>query len=141
MCASARGLDEEAIRVIPKGRKNNILWNLAHIVTVQQLLVYKRSGNAMRIPGDYPAMFSRDTSPADWTRDVDTAQILGELESTARQFAEDEARGLFDGEYDTYETSTGVTIATAADAIAFNRFHEGVHVGVILSIRKDLKRG
>lgn len=141
VCKTAQGLDEASLRRIPDGRKNNILWNLAHILTVQQLLVYKLSGNAMLIPDDYPAMFSRDTSPADWARDVDTKQILEELESTAARFAEDDARGIFDGDYNTFETSTGVTIASAADAIAFNRFHEGVHVGIILSIRKDLKRG
>jgi hypothetical protein len=35
---------------IPDGYRNNIWWNIAHVMVTQQLLVYKRSNLQMRVP-------------------------------------------------------------------------------------------
>ena len=35
---------------IPSGFRNNIWWNIAHVVVTQQMLVYKFSGLQVRIP-------------------------------------------------------------------------------------------
>jgi hypothetical protein len=34
----------------PEGFKNNIFWNIAHVVATQQLLVYKLSNLPMQLP-------------------------------------------------------------------------------------------
>ena len=36
----------------------------------------------------------------------------------------------------SYKTSTGFVIDTMEKAIIFNNFHESLHLGVIMSIRK-----
>ena len=46
------GLTLEQIHTIPTGFKNNIAWNLAHIVITQQLLHYKLSGLNCLCPDD-----------------------------------------------------------------------------------------
>ena len=51
--------------------------------------------------------------------------------------ATDFAAGRF-VEYSPYTTSTGLKLATLSQADAFNHFHEGIHLGIILSIRKDV---
>ena len=40
---------KEVLLQIPKGFRNNIWWNIAHVVVTQQLLVYKFSGQPMRV--------------------------------------------------------------------------------------------
>jgi hypothetical protein len=55
-----------------------------------------------------------------------------------QQLEHDLAAGCFVN-YDPYTTRTGMTINTIEDALAFNLFHEGLHVGAMLSIAKHLK--
>lgn len=134
---SAKGLSQEQLFEIPEGRSNNIAWNLGHILTVQQSLVYALSELPTYIPEHYPSYFGRDTSPASWDRAVDVPEILELLESTADSFGKDADEGRFQT-YRAFTTSTGIEIADAAQASAFNNFHEGVHVGIILSIRRQV---
>lgn len=134
---SAKGLSPEQLFEIPEGRSNNIAWNLGHILTVQQRLVYGLSSLPMYIPDHYPAFFGKDTSPDDWSEPVDVPEILRLLSETADHFVRDVEADRFQT-YSAFTTSTRVEIKDAADAAAFNHFHEGVHVGIILSIRRQV---
>ncbi len=46
------GLTLDQIHIIPLGFKNNIAWNVAHLVVTQQLLHYKLSGLNCLCPDD-----------------------------------------------------------------------------------------
>ena len=46
------GLTLDQIHAIPAGFKNNIAWNVAHLVVTQQLLHYKLSGLNCLCPDD-----------------------------------------------------------------------------------------
>ena len=48
---------------IPEGFKNNIFWNIAHVVATQQLLVYKLSKLEMKLPEDWVNEFKKETKP------------------------------------------------------------------------------
>ena len=48
---------------------------------------------------------------------------------------EDYGKGLFKG-YTEYTTSANVTLSSVDDAIIFNVYHEGLHLGAILSLMK-----
>lgn len=134
---SAHGLSEKQLFEIPEGRSNNIAWNLGHILTVQQRLVYGLSSLPLYIPDHYASHFGKDSSPESWTEAVEVPEILHLLSETADAFGRDVEAGRFQT-YATFTTSTGVEIKDAAHAAAFNDFHEGVHVGIILSIRRQV---
>ena len=38
--------------------------------------------------------------------------------------------------YNAYETSVGIVLGNIEDALKFNNFHEGIHLGTILAQRK-----
>jgi len=40
--------------------------------------------------------------------------------------------------YQEYPTSTGYVITSVQDALNFNNFHEGIHLGYILALKKSL---
>jgi hypothetical protein len=65
--------------------------------------------------------------------------ISGFLFSTVEWTAEDYENGLFQN-YNEYTTSANVTLRNVDDGIAFNVFHEGLHLGAILSIQKMLTK-
>ena len=115
---------------IPDGFNNNLLWNFGHCVVTQQLLCYKLSGLEMQIETDLIEQLCKATSPKDWTTPPDI-QVLRELAiSLPEKLAFDYADGRFK-EFKPYETSAGVTLSCVEDAIEFNNFHEGIHVGYV----------
>ncbi len=123
---------------IPTGFRNNIWWNIAHIVVTQQLLVYKLSGLQMRVPHEFVEKFKKGTVPDGTATDEEIKEIAGFLISTAEWAKEDYENGLFK-DFKKYTTSLNVTLQRVEDALAFNLFHEGIHLGAILALQKFVK--
>lgn len=125
----------EQLNKVPDGFSNNIVWNIAHIVVVQQLLVYKLSGIQPIISSDLIAKYSRGTKPeADVTQD-EVEEIKGLLFKTIEQTKTDFENSIFK-EYREFTNDLGFTLSSIEEAISFNNFHEAVHLGMIMSIRK-----
>ncbi len=128
---------EELLR-IPEGFRNNIWWNVAHVVVTQQLLVYKMSGLAVRIPEKYIEPFKKGSVPERAPLEEEIKEIGGFLLSTVEWMREDYETNLFQ-EFNEYTTSLDVTLKNVEDAMAFNTFHEGLHLGAILALQKAVK--
>ena len=128
------GLSEEAYFNIPQGFDNNIAWNLGHIIVTQQALHYRLSGQPTLTNKEDVAMFKTGSSPADWTSRPDIGRLLELLVEAGPKLQDDYAAGLF-ATFRPYTTFTGITLRTIEDALAFNNFHEGLHLGTILALR------
>ena len=120
---------------IPEGFNNNIWWNIAHVVVTQQILVYKFSGVPMKVSDELVSKFMKGTTPDGTATDDEIQQIKEILVSTIESTAKDYEAGLFKG-FKPYTTSTKVTLNNVQDAISFNNFHEGIHLGSIFALRK-----
>lgn len=125
----------EQLNKIPTGFKNNIAWNIAHLLVTQQLLCYKLSGLPCLISEEKIKHFQKGSSPS-YTVSADEFEII---KAQFLQFPvildEDYANGIFSN-YTEYTTSVNVTLSSIDDAIDFNLFHEGIHLGVILQLLK-----
>lgn len=122
---------------IPKGFRNNIWWNIAHVVVTQQLLVYKFSGVPMLVAKDVVDKFMKGTVPDGTATDAEIEYIKKVLVSIIEKTQQDYDAGLFK-DFTPYTTSAKVTLSNVEDAIRFNNFHEGLHFGSILALRKML---
>lgn len=131
------GLSQDQMLAIPEGFNNNLLWNLGHVVITQQLLCYKLSGNDMLIDDGLADQLRKGTGPKDWEATPDVEQLRELAVSLPERLEQDYAAGLFK-DYNTYETSAGVTLNNIDDAINFNNFHEGIHVGYALALKRAL---
>lgn len=127
----------ELLFEIPEGYRNNIWWNIAHVVATQQILMYKLSNLPPRIDDSLIQKFRKGTLPDTNPTDEEIDHIAAFLLSTAEWAQEDYENGVFK-EYNEYKTSTKVTLRNVEDALAFNLYHEGLHLGVILSLEKIL---
>lgn len=56
-------LTPEQLGYIPIGFSNNIFWNIAHCIAVQQFLCYQLSGNKLLISNDFLEKYNRGTFP------------------------------------------------------------------------------
>lgn len=125
----------EQIHTIPKGFKNNIAWNVAHLVVTQQLLQYRLSDVNCLVPEDLIADFRKGTFPGREFNEEEFDEIKDLLIALPETLIEDYEAGIF-LEYQEYETSTGFVLNSLETAIAFNNYHEGMHLGIIRSIKK-----
>lgn len=132
-------LSEEQLLAQPPGASNNVLWNLGHLAVTQQLLHYKLSGLPMYLSDEVVDAFRKGTSPADWNGapPAGSGEIREWLVELPERLAEDHAAGRF-GDFQEYPTSTGITLRTLEGAIAFNNFHEGLHAGFVMRLKKQI---
>jgi hypothetical protein len=122
---------KEKLLKIPEGFNNNIFWNIAHTVVTQQILQYKFSGLQMRVPDELVTKFMKGTTPDGTATDEEIMMVADFLISTIEWLKEDYDTDLFQN-YQEYTTSARVTLKNIDDAIAFNLFHEGLHIGTII---------
>ncbi|MEM1125067.1 MAG: DinB family protein [Bacteroidota bacterium] len=135
LCRLTDDLTEAQLLVQPPGFSNNILWNLGHVVVTQQLLHYRLAGVPLHVPDEVVGLFRKGTSPTSWTEQPAVAPVRAWLTELPERLVEDYAAGRFET-YQTYPTSTGIVLHTMEEAVAFNLFHEGLHVHAVQRLLK-----
>lgn len=120
---------------IPEGFNNNIVWNIAHVVAVQESLTYGLSGLRWTSPKALVKGYARGTVPVDPV-DADFVSFLkSELVDSIDRLQTNYKAGNFK-EYQHYDLSLGYTVRSVEDAIHFNIYHEALHMGAIINMRK-----
>lgn len=127
----------EDLNKVPDRFKNNLIWNIAHTVVTQQLLVYNLSGLPMNVSDDMVAKYKKGTKTEHVASQEEVDEIKSLLFSTVEQMVTDYNNQRFKT-YTAYTVSTNSTLRNVEDAIAFNNFHEGIHLGYILALKKSL---
>ncbi len=127
----------EQLNKVPEGFLNNLIWNIAHIVVTQQILVYKLSGLTMMIDGEMVNQYMKGSKVERLVTLEEVEEIKKLLITTIDQTEMDIDANTFKM-FNEYETSTGFVLSSVSDAIQFNNYHEGIHYGYILALKKAL---
>ncbi|KQB43233.1 DinB 2 domain containing protein [Flavobacterium daejeonense] len=130
-----QGYTLEQLNKVPEGFNNNLIWNVAHIIVTQQLLVYKLAGLPMMISEELVEKYRKGTKTEHQASQEEVDEILSLLHATVAQTEKDIENNLFQN-FNEYPTSTGFVLKSNQDSMEFNNFHEGLHIGVIMAIRK-----
>lgn len=130
-----QGYTLEQLNKVPEGFKNNLIWNVAHIIVTQQLLVYKLAALPVMVSEELIEKYKKGTQTEGTATQEEVDEILSLLHKTIEQTEVDIENNLFQN-YNEYPTSTGFVLKTNSDSMSFNNFHEGLHIGVIMAIRK-----
>ena len=123
------------LNTIPEGFNNNIIWNIAHIIVVQQMLVYKLSGLTMVIYDEMVEKYKRGTKPTQDVTQSERDEIQALLLETINQTMVDFDSKIFQN-YQEFRSLSGYTMKNIEDALSFNYYHEALHTGVIMSLMK-----
>ena len=129
------GYTVEQLNKVPEGFNNNIIWNVAHIIVTQQLLVYKLSGLPVLVTEEMIEKYRKGSKTEHFASQDEVDEILSLLTQTIAKTEVDIQNNVFTN-FTEYPTSTGYVLTSAQDAMTFNNFHEGIHLGVILGLRK-----
>lgn len=125
----------EQLNKIPDGMSNNLIWNIGHIIVSQQGLIYRLSGLPRYVTDEMTAKYQNGSVPTGNTSLEEVNEIKNLLISTMNQTISDYENGVFK-EYTPYETKTGFSLQNLNDAIEFNNYHEGIHLGFMMKIKK-----
>ena len=123
---------------IPKGFNNNIWWNIAHVVVTEQKLIYGLSGLPLGLSENLVADYQKGTFPKGQPSEEDYKRISELLFSLPEKTTEDYKAGIFTS-FKPYMTTPKVPLNSVDDALLFNMFHEGLHLGAIFALEKAIK--
>jgi len=130
---------EEDLFKIPEGFNNNIWWNIAHVVVTPQMLMYKLSGLDFTIEEELINSYKKGTFPNGIPSQEERDKIATYLFSTVEQIQKDYEVGKFKT-FQEYMTTPKIGLSSPEDALSFNVFHEGLHLGAILALKKAIKQ-
>jgi len=125
----------QQLNTIPDGFNNNLIWHIGHIIVAQQALIYKGSNLDGYVSNELFELYKPGTKP---TRLI-TENEVDELKDLLSSLIEKTEMDFFEGKFISYNermTGTGFHLSSITDALEFNNYHEGLHLGYMMGIRK-----
>src|SRR5690606_31573700 len=89
------GYSLEQLNKIPDGFNNNIIWNIGHVIVVQQLLIYRGSNQAMHLSEELVNLYKTGTKPTKDVTQTEVDQLKELLISLITQTEKDYQNRLF----------------------------------------------
>jgi len=131
----AKELSIEQLNEIPTGFNNNIIWNMGHLIATHQSVCYRKAGVDTVVDADFVNMYAPGTRPERFITQAEVERILELFVTTLDRYELDLHAGLFDN-YTAWTTRAGVDVNNINDADAFLPYHEGMHVGYVMALKR-----
>ncbi len=128
-------LSYKQLTVIPDNFNNSIFWNIAHTLVTQQLLTYKLAGLPLQINKDFVAKYTKGSKATTEIQKEDIEYVKDNLVSFSLKLQKDYEKEVFK-KFETYHTSVNISLYNIKDALNFNAFHDGIHLGIVMSLKK-----
>jgi hypothetical protein len=122
---------------IPDGFNNNIIWQIGHMICVQQQLVYGLSGLPLTVSTSFANKYGRGSFPKPKVQEEDLKEITSLLFTTVVRINEDLKKDVFKT-FKTYKTLPGIVLSNVYEALEFNNFHDEIHLHRIKKIKEVL---
>ncbi|MFP7334311.1 DinB family protein [Shouchella clausii] len=126
---------EEEAEIVPRGFNNNIRWNLGHVILDQYLWIRVLTKEDMPVSLAFNQWFGYGTDPSHFT---DETPSLAELISLLREqprLIEQDYRDRLEEEF----PPTDMGMHTIEQVLVRTIFHEGLHMGAIIAIKRQIK--
>ncbi len=130
-----KGLSAGQLNKIPEGFNNNIIWNLGHMIAAQQGLCYKRAGLETVVGDGFFNTYKSGSKPERFIDAGEIENVNGLLFTSLDRLESDLENNVF-GNYTPLTTRYGVELENIEQAIAFLPFHEGLHIGTIMALKR-----
>lgn len=135
----AEKITEENADIIPAGFPNSLRWQLGHVLVSFEYIVFHMAGEEVKLPEGYSEMFTRGTSPKDWTADPPKVAELKELLSEQMGRFKDTFGSRLDETIEETFKAGPVELNTIGELILFALFHESEHGGCIKGLHRAIK--
>ncbi|WP_163103271.1 DinB family protein [Peribacillus alkalitolerans] len=131
-----KNLSMDVVGYHPEGFNNNIHWNYGHILTSNEMLLFKLAGKEYKHEDKF-TFFKGGTKPSGWEGEVTSIEEL----TLALQEQEQRILETFNDCLDQplahpFNLGSRLPLETVRDALTFCIYHEGLHQGSIGSLLK-----
>lgn len=137
-----KSIPTEQADTIPPTWKNNARWHAGHLLITPALLTHGLLGEDLGVPAEYRGWFAKDTSPANWEDPAALpayADLVDEIVPLSGRLMES-IRARADQPFiKPYTTSVGIVLKTPAEACNFSLMHDGLHLGMLMALRRALQ--
>ncbi len=134
------GVTIEKMNEIPSGFNNNLAWNVAHMIANQQILCYRNAGAKPVIADEFIDKYKTGTRPDSFIDENEVKKFFQYLLSTVDEFEKDAETKRFKlYEAREFKSYPGLKLANIKDAAKFVNFHDGLHIGYCMALKKALK--
>lgn len=127
---------------MPANWNNNAHWQAGHLVLTPRLLTLSLMGKDIGYSEEFKNWFRKDTGPNSWSdasKVTSYDEILPLIESDIEALF-DQLKDCWEQPYpESYTTSVGVVLDKPSSALNFSQFHDGIHLGSLLALRRALK--
>ncbi|MEK8126751.1 DinB family protein [Paenibacillus filicis] len=122
---------------VPKGFNNNLHWQVGHVLTIADDLIFEFSGVGARIPQHYRTYFASGTSPSSWPGQPPGIEIL--LRDLENQMVEicNKYDGLLEQPV-AYENNF-LQASVIGELFYVLLAHESTHLGMLIAMDKVLQ--
>ncbi|MFB5267852.1 DinB family protein [Paenibacillus enshidis] len=131
-------LPEAKRNVVPQGFNNSIHWQLGHVVTLADGIIYGIAGKPIPLPESYTVFFWPGTKPADWIGEPPSWEELMQLLNEQPSRLRDTFAGILD-EPVAKKDNLGQA-ETIGELIHLSNTHECSHEGIINAMIKILNQ-
>jgi len=128
-------LSPAAYNQVPPGLNNNIVWNLGHTTAALQGICYLRSGLDPAVAPEQILPFKNGTKPEVFYDQPAINGVKDVFLSSIVQLNNDYYNGIFIS-YSAWTPRYGIQINNIDEAISFLLYHEGLHSGYIMALKK-----
>ncbi|MBG9794371.1 hypothetical protein ABD76_18400 [Paenibacillus dendritiformis] len=125
----------EEAEIVPNGFNNNIRWNLGHIILDQYLWIRALTKEDPPVSMTYNQWFGYGTNPTHFTDDTPSFSELVSMLREQPRMIEEKYRDQMEEEF----APTDMGMHTIEQVLVRTIFHEGLHMGAIIAIKRQIK--
>lgn len=132
-------LEEELWDIQPENWPNTIRWNAGHVYAEAERFLNDADNEYEVTRPDWMDLFLDGSRPSEWPEEVPSkAEIIDALVEQEKRI-----ETFFDGKYhnkaDDVRDLNGTLLDTVDAALQFVTWHEGIHLGIMKSLRIAMK--
>ncbi|MFD1952971.1 DinB family protein [Paenibacillus thailandensis] len=120
---------------IPSGFNNNIRWNLGHICLDQYLWIRALTKEDIPVPLKFNEWFGYGTDPSRFTDETPTYSELIPMLQEQPGIIRETYKNRMEEEF----APTEMGMHTIEQVLVRTIFHEGLHIGAILALKRQLR--
>lgn len=130
----AHGVTHSDAEIIPEGFNNNIRWNLGHVLVDQYLWIRALTKEEIPIPMIFNEWFGYGSDPSRFTNETPSFSELIPMLQQQPQIIQERYQNRMEEEF----PPTEMGMCTVEQVLVRTIFHEGLHIGAIQALKRQL---
>jgi hypothetical protein len=136
---SISGLSTEQLNEVPEGFNNNIIWNVGHLIAAQQNICYLKAGLTPFLDDSFFHRYKPESKP-EVPVPADEIKEINDMLLTATDRLKQDYNAHVFTDYQVWTNRYGLEMSNIETALRYLFFHEGLHFGYIMALKRIITK-